>query len=1359
MVRVAALVALIASIPVLAPAAPPPADAGLTLGSGGARMQTSLAPVPISEIIERPGTAGREAFAIGHAYGTVASGTVFLRWNAGSGWTLEGNAIDETTGRPISASLAALDVTASGVAWAAPTTGGFVRRDPDGRWIALAPPAGSPALNGISLGEDDAGVYGFAVGERGALWRLDDGAWISESLPGGNANAGVLPSFIDVVTIDRQRAIAIGSTGSPAKLDLRERGASGVWAPLPTGQPMFDQPPAPTQTTSDVATVNRSAQPSAASFGDGVTWIAGVIQPVDPQRVIGGGVNRPFVLRYADGAFTSFCPPQYQVAEDGARSIQLCDAPLPFTVGILTDIDAVGTDAIAGGTGLLRYRAGRWERMPSGVGTVQRVSFASHEEGWVTSKPSLSLYRGLSANTQTVGHWTRSPVPTALERWPHVGEEPLVAVATNPSDDTQAMAVGQDGAIVRMQLDLGVERMSSPTRASLHAIAWLRPELAFAVGDAGTILRFDGRIWNLDRGARGLTDATLESIVGTGDAAIAVGRDGTILRFASGAWRVDPASGSVTDRALHAAAMLTDGTELIGGDGPATLFERPRGQGAWRRVALPVGTYDETVYSSMTAMSDGGAIAAGSIGFLLKRDADGTWTTDGLGALASPIHALAARNGTVIAVPGANADGLRIDERGGVADIWGSLMEGPARWVDRSNWTRRSIQPDLDAPAVHDPILSVALDATGRRGWAVGGFPGNVETFDGHRRGAQTTASVWRIDLDGPPARSPSSYDARLPARTGVSFAFLSDTGCASEVCGPSLGSGTRGDRIMLAALNEIARAGARDEITFLGIGGDLRGAGIPDDLAAIEALFDELPIPVFAAIGDRDLRPGVSGNPLMPAGLDGSDPTAANDLYREVFADRPAPWGTGVTPEAITPITVAGSAPPGSGARTHYAFDVTDDDGERIRIAVIDTSQNLALDLTSQNPAEKQEAWLQSMLADARVDGVPVVVLAHEPALVPRSTRTDAANLTAALATGASAVVAGGSDRRNVIDVVGLGDASIALGAFGTGGAPLGAGYRPHRGAYHAWARVTVDPSAANLVGRAPVSFEVFPVLESIALDARDGRVVAAGAATEVRAWGRLFEVGGANAQIGGDADEANATYLRFPFPPPCGPLEQAGPDDRCRASDVAVPAHRFLTSDPSIAAFVARDPDDPSMPRRDANGRLISDPTSGLLCAFTTGVVTVGIESGTHGARIPMQITGGSGPCIPAAIAEPVAVPGFDPVIEPDVTRPAVEPDPPLPPVHGRLPEVAAAAAIAPPPINPAPAPPAGGAGGRQEEHEAASERANFVARQVGDSGIPGPSSLMLLILPALAYVAARAAHERARSRPEAAYRRSSD
>lgn len=1319
-------------------------------------MQTALAPVPISEIVPVPGTDGREAFAVGHSYGTIAAGTIFLRWTAEGGWRSEGNARDELTGQPVSSlGIGALDVTASGAAWASPTIGGFVRREAGGRWISTQPPAGSPTLNGISLGEDDAGVYGFAVGERGAIYRLSSGVWVSESLPGGGANAGVLPTFVDVVAIDRDRAIAVGSSGSPAKLDIRERTDAGAWVPMLSGQPMFDQPPAPTQATSDVATVNRSAQASAVAHAEGITWIAGVIQPVDPQRVIGGGVNRPFVIRLtSEGAFTSFCPAQYRVSEEGATAIDICDKRLPYTVGILSDIDAVGTDVIAGGTGLLRLRAGRWERLPSGVGTIQRVHFAAPDEGWITPNPSISLQRTLSANSSVVGHWTRAPSPSALERWPHHASDPLVAVAAHPSDDRAAMAVGQRGSIVAMRTDLGVERMASPTREHLHAVTWPRGDLAFAVGSNGTILRFDGVRWFADPTAIGLTTEMLRWVTADRSGqAIAVGDAGTILTFDGSAWRHDVASGTLTDETLHAAALLIDGTEVIAGEGPTTVFERTR-NGSWRRAMLSVPTYEETVYSAAVATPDGGALLVGNIGFMASRDRYGVWTNTGLGPLASPIHAVDAAAGTIVAIAGASADASRIDERGTVGEIWGSLMEGPEPWVDRSSWTRRSVQPDLDAPAAHDAILGVALDASGRRGWAVGGFPGNVETFDGQRRGPATTSSVWRIDLDQRPQAAPSSYVASLPERAGVSFAFLSDTACTGDVCGPTLGLGTRADRVMLAALSEIADAGRRNEVSFLGLGGDLRANGIPDDLAAMERLFDELPVPVYAAMGDEDLRPGLTGNPLLPRGeLSGSDPTVSNELVRQVFADRPAPWGSRATPRGITAVTVAGSTPADAGARTHYAFDVVDDDGQRIRIAVLDTSQNLTLDLSSQNPPEKQETWLQSLLADARVRGVPVVVLTHEPAVLPRSTRTDAANLTTALTTGASAVVTGGSDGRNLVTSAGVGDVAIPVGTFASGGSPLGAGYEPILGAYHAWARVTVDPAQTDALGRAHTTFDVLPILESVSLELEGGRAITAGSAIDARALGRLFEVGGSNAQRDGDGDEPNASYLRLPFPPVCGSAQQPGPDLRCRPAEVAVPSHRFITSDPTIAAFVARDPNDAAAPLRTLDGALVADDTSGLLCTFAAGEVDVAVEVGLHGARIPIHVSGGAGPCIPGVIVEPVIATDRPPTPVTDAPQPQIERNPP-PPLNARPPEVAAAAAVAPPPINPAPAPPAGGAGGRQEEHEAASERANFIARRSAEGPIPGPSALMLLILPAIAFTAARVAHRFDRA-PSVAYR----
>ncbi|MFP5224185.1 MAG: WD40/YVTN/BNR-like repeat-containing protein [Actinomycetota bacterium] len=1280
-----------------------PVQAGSRVGQGGLELDPEVVmlpeapPVPVSEIVPVPGTGGSIAYAVGHAYGTVASDISFLRWERSSGWKVEGSPISDLTGKPFGPSLAALSAAPNGEAWAAPKFGGFIRRTSSGSWVETSFRTTSP-LNGASISSDGLGAFGYAVGARATIYRLDRGAWTAETPGLSSADNAAVPTLMDVAVIDRDRAVAVGYSGNPSRLVVMRR-ENGTWTLTPTGLPMFDVPPAP---TADPSTANRLARGMSVDVQDGTIWIAGFIQPVDPQRLIGGGAERPFVLQIRDEVVTSHCPAQYRASQQDAEAIEICDRRMPFTAGFLVDLDAVPGGVVAGGTGLFSFDGGSWRRLPSPVGFVQRVGFSSLRDGWVTPFEGVTPIRDLQATDRLVGRYTDDPPRPVLERWPSVVTEPLTAV--DMDTDGVGIAVGENGTLVRLDPLIGVTSLPTPTREHLRDVDLYGAE-GYAVGAGGTVLRIDPAGIVVDHRASSMTDRGLLALhLMDPRNGFAVGEAGTILRLDRGIWRVDS---SGTEATLRAVSVTADGMPVAAGS-QGTLLER-RG-GRWQQVQDLGPVAEENSFQALALAPDGRLVAAGTGGLMLVRDADGDWSHRGLAALSATVTSLVPSGDQVIAVTGVGETYAR---GGRLAQAWGGLMAGgPDGWMDVRHDYRRSVSAVFDAPAPADPIHDAVLDARGS-GWAVGGFPASADNGEGHRRGPPSM-SVWRVDLSGDPEPSPMHRTVELPRLGGTSFGFVSDSACTGISCGPTLGIDTRADVVLTQALREMDLAAQNGDIEVVVHGGNQRRIGIPDELAPVRDLFSSLSVPVYGALGPLDLRPGLaSSGPLTE-----SDLTASNSFFREVYAKAPAPWGTGPLPEGVRRVSVPGAAQPEPGARTHYAFDIGEP-GSTVRVAVLDTSQNLALDVTSQNPPERQDAWLGSVLAISGAQGVPVVVVAHDPIVLPHSSRADAGTITPILQAGARAFVAGGIDARNLVGWVGgAGAGGIPMVAAGTGGSPLRERYRPQHGAYHAWLRVTVMGGATKL--------QAIPILRDLAIDLAAGRVLRTGQASDVLGLGRLPDVGGVNALQSPDTDQANALHVRFPFKRPCGLLETPGVDERCRPSDVLVPDHRFVSSDRTIADFVERDPADPGSPLR-LEGSLVPSTTSGLLCAFRPGRVTVALETGTHRAELPVEVIGGAGPCSPEGVRVLPSVLAPDP---PQLRTGELQGEDTRPPIkHGRVPETAVVAAVAPPPINPAPAPPGGGTGSKQEEHEAASERANFTARRSESSSV-GPMAFVLAL-----------------------------
>jgi hypothetical protein len=867
-----------------------------------------------------------------------------------------------------------------------------------------------------------------------------------------------------------------------------------------------------------------------------------------------------------------------------------------------------------------------------------------------------------------------------------------------------------DGA--RWRVD---DAASSLTKASLHAIAFDASGNGFAVGSKGTILSYDGTSWALDPQS-GAVARRLDAIAANGTTFVAVGEKGTILERAGGTWkRRKELEGSLIsgqegeDPNLLSVAARADGGFLIGGARSVLIERAPDG--------------------ALTLAPRGAAAAADST-------AAGAQDSSAPGALArleGTVNALAVSGADVVASIGTESSRFNGEN---LAQASGWPQVGDARgWHDLSFAHVSGISPLVDAPVLRDAVMSIAMD--GRAGWAVGGFPANVFDDDGHLR-STSTASVWRIDLDGPAAASPEETGAQIPPGRGLGFAFLGNTACATGSCATALGSGTAGDEIARAALRQIEDAAQRGEVSFLAFGGDQRRNGVPDELNGMRALFDDLSVPVFATVGAQDLFAGPASSVGSAGVLD------TNGYFLDAYRRAPQPFGQGARLDGFRPVSI-GAAADATKARTHFAFDVLRAGVPVARLVFLDTSKvPLASNVQAQNPAEDETTWLQNVAADARLKNVPWIGVMNQPLLLPISTAADASVLTPIFtAGGASAVLASHLGTNQIVSSPSTNvPGALPLGVFGSGGGALTNGYDPARGAYRAWQLVNVDASKRNATGQAPVSMRSIPILESVAIHSEDGWTGEAGHAMRFTGIGRAPDTGGASALGAAPAqDEGRATYIRFPFPAACAPLQTAN----CRPAGVVVPEHRFVSSDPSVAEFVRAGAN--GRPFRDAAGNLVRDPSSGLLCTFRPGTVSIGIDAGVAGARMPLQVGGGSGPCIPGTIADTATA---RPVVAgAKAPRPANKQSQTL--LHVRPPDQAAVGAVAPPIVNVAPAPPGGGAA-RKEEQEAASERSEMTAVRHGAA--PGRTEPLLVLgmLVALAYAGAALARPRPKPQPSA-------
>src|SRR5262249_7926307 len=133
----------------------------------------------------------------------------------------------------------------------------------------------------------------------------------------------------------------------------------------------------------------------------------------------------------------------------------------------------------------------QWSRVAvPGFSATGSAVFTGPSEGWLAGPTGL-------------GHWTTEPRPAALVTWPQANRSPLTSVALPPTSDggldsSGALAVGLDGTALHFDAATGWMVDAVPAREAhinLHAVAFSSSTTAVAVGQFGSIIRWDGEAW------------------------------------------------------------------------------------------------------------------------------------------------------------------------------------------------------------------------------------------------------------------------------------------------------------------------------------------------------------------------------------------------------------------------------------------------------------------------------------------------------------------------------------------------------------------------------------------------------------------------------------------------------------------------------------------------------------------------------------------------------------------------------------------------------------------------------------------------------------------------------------------------
>lgn len=1198
--------------------------------------------------------------------------------------------------------------------------------DPDAEVLAEAGGSGAVADTAV----EDPANPGHTEAFFGALGRTQDAAVINWNGTKWSREPVELPKGYEgsftILALDgssAQNVWMLGQASAQSGLGIMlfkrtETAGEARWQPVELGSALFSASATPAQGVSGVAPLSGQAQPLTAS--DQGVWIDGNLQAPG-----GGSDGYDFTLYYdiAQGKVTaSWCDAQSTGGEAlcthplGARFGRLAgyrsfafDGP-GFGSRIITNPLQPGGDDQTNMGAYLSLEGTTFQRLAgAGADNAPGGAFYSPEDGWLEGPVQI----------------TSRAVTQRLASWPVSARAPFTAVAPAPGStpgdpNAQALAVGADGVVARYTPGQGWQRefllsssgaVSSPT---LRAVAWPEPNRAYAVGDLGAmwLWRAETGLWEKDPAAPpsgfqgdldgiafdpqnpalgytvgqsgallrydktwtqeeelppGFKEANFTSVAFAGSQAMVVAGSDLLVKSEGSAWQVDPEvhallaslpSGAGGGQ-LNVVAGLPNGGAVIAGHD--VVIERDSAGAPWHFSEEPI--VDETAVAA-SAYLEGASVRA-----VLSVVPDFQYPPL---LVLPPVEPntpppLIPPN----PLPG---DGYLLRETGG-------------GWEDeeRANYAGDS----EDKPVKTDPILALDLGTNGA-GWAVGGWSGQADdsgrgtTAKGSGQTIREnveTAGIYSYAPGGGPAGPPGTAAAPVALTSGVaSFAVAGHAECAAP-CADLAAEGIAPDRNLTSALSTIDGLAGEPNgpraLLYTG-GRETPGEG-PESISEANRYAQLLAqgggLGVFGALSAGDSEGGSAS------------------VFSTAFAAFPAPFGEGSPPAGISTADIPPGTPARPGARTHYAFDSTGPQGT-VRVIVIDNSRgSLAASDPYQNPAEPQAPWLARMLADARARGIPAIVVGSRelnpnlpPALNVASDAGEEAQIM--VAGGASAYLYERPEESRTSQIPSGGASTIPEYGTGTLGyrSSISDSFTPGQPdalfGTTGYLLVSVNVAARNpATDVAPTNARLIPLVQSLSLDPVDGTLLR-------RSAPALFE-GLGRRPIAGDRWGAVSASSGNPNPPGADPYSQF-PPTLCLQSDCASaiePEYTFTSSEPEIANFVEQDPNSANLrkPLQNANGQVIPDSKSGILCTFNAGTTTVTVSAGGLSYSTQVTVLGGSveQPCgtVPLSashFARAAAVP----------TPPAPAPPPPAP--------APAPAPIAPPPAPtppaaPVPAPPA--------------------------------------------------------------------
>lgn len=172
--------------------------------------------------------------------------------------------------------------------------------------------------------------------------------------------------------------------------------------------------------------------------------------------------------------------------------------------------------------------------------------------------------------------------------------------------DGRGFAVGDHGSLFRYDGERWEDVSLAGVTADLRDVAFSADGRAWAVGDVGTVLHYDGSGWAKVDGVP--TGERLNDVIVREDGVYAAGDNGAIVCDAGGGWRV---MSTATTSSLNGLAAAAETAFACGNDG-ALLGEK---DGVWGPVGLDVGPAN---LNDMVLVNDAEGWAVGDECIILK---------------------------------------------------------------------------------------------------------------------------------------------------------------------------------------------------------------------------------------------------------------------------------------------------------------------------------------------------------------------------------------------------------------------------------------------------------------------------------------------------------------------------------------------------------------------------------------------------------------------------------------------------------------------------------------------------------------------------------------------------------------------